>query len=76
MSKEREPASGATEGARRATGVAPEERHDGRDRWSAKRKYAAMLRRLRGEDLAFGFANQRHVGHLGQLRELIFPARN
>lgn len=51
MSKEREPASGATEGARRATGVAPEERRDGRGRWSAKRKYAAILRLLRGEDL-------------------------
>jgi len=51
MSKEREPASGATEGARRATGVAPEERRDGRSRWSAKRKFAAVLRLLRGEDL-------------------------
>jgi hypothetical protein len=29
MSKEREPASGAPEGARRATGGAPEERRDG-----------------------------------------------
>ncbi len=51
MSKEREPASGATEGARRATGGAPEERPDGRGRWSAKRKTAAVLRLLRGEDL-------------------------
>jgi len=51
MSKEREPASGATEGARRATGGAPEERRDGRGRWSAKRKMAAVLRLLRGEDL-------------------------
>ena len=34
MSKEREPASGAAEGARRATGGAPEERRDGRGRWS------------------------------------------
>lgn len=51
MSKEREPAWGATEGARRATGVAPQERRDGRGRWSAKRKYAAVLRLLRGEDL-------------------------
>jgi len=32
MNKEREPASGATEGARRATGEAPEERRDGRGR--------------------------------------------
>jgi hypothetical protein len=30
MSKEREPASGATEGARRATAGAPEEQRDGR----------------------------------------------
>jgi hypothetical protein len=44
MSKERESASGAAEGARRATGGAPEERRDGRGRWSAKRKYAAVLR--------------------------------
>jgi len=51
MSKEKEPASGALEGARRATGGAPEERRDGRGRWSAKRKYAAVLRVLRGEDL-------------------------
>jgi transposase len=51
MSKEREPASGATEGARRATGGAPEERRDGRGRWSAKRKMAAVLRLLRGEDI-------------------------
>jgi len=51
VSKEREPASGATEGARRATGGAPEERRDGRGRWSAKRKFAAVLRLLRGEDL-------------------------
>lgn len=51
MSKEKEPASGAPEGARRATGGAPEERRDGRGRWSAKRKYAVVLRVLRGEDL-------------------------
>src|SRR5450759_1272572 len=51
MSKEREPASGAPEGARRATGGAPEERRDGRGRWSSKRKTAAILRLLRGEDL-------------------------
>jgi hypothetical protein len=51
MSREREPASGATEGARRATGEAPEERRDGQGRWSAKRKFAAVLRLLRGEDL-------------------------
>jgi transposase len=51
MRKEREAASGAPEGARRATGGAPEERCDGRGRGSAKRKYAAVLRLLRGEDL-------------------------
>src|SRR5258708_14893597 len=51
MSKEREAASGAPEGARRATGGAPEGRRDGRGRWSAKRKFAAVLRLLRGEDL-------------------------
>jgi transposase len=51
VSKEREPASGAAEGARRATGGAPQERRDGRGRWSARRKMAAVLRLLRGEDL-------------------------
>ena len=51
MSKEREPSWGGTEGARRATGGAPQERRDGRGRWSAKRKFAAVLRLLRGEDL-------------------------
>ena len=51
LSKEKEPASGAPEGARRATGGAPEERRDGRGRWSAKRKFAAVLRLLRGEDI-------------------------
>ena len=51
MSKEREPASGATEGARRATGGPPEERRDGRGRWSAKRKMAVVVRLLRGEDI-------------------------
>ena len=51
MSKEREPASGAPEGARRATGGAPEERRGGRGRWSAKRKMAVVLRLLRGEDI-------------------------
>ncbi len=49
MSKEREPASGSPEGMRRASGGAPEERRDGRGRWSAKRKFAAVPRRLRGE---------------------------
>ena len=45
------PAGPDAEGARRATGVAAEERRDGRGRWSAKRKFAAVLRLLRGEDL-------------------------
>jgi transposase len=51
VSKEREPASGVPEGARRATGGTPQERRDGRGRWSARRKMAAVLRLLRGEDL-------------------------
>jgi transposase len=51
VNKEREPASGAAEGARRASGGAPEERPDGRGRWSAQRKTAAVLRLLRGEDI-------------------------
>jgi len=38
---------GSPKGDRRA----PEERRDGRGRWSAKRKYATVLRVLRGEDL-------------------------
>ena len=49
--RERTSASGAPEGARRATGGAPEERRDGRGRWSAKRKMAVVLRLLRGEDI-------------------------
>jgi len=51
MSKEKESASGGPEGARRASEGAPEGRRDGRGRWSAKRKFAAVLRLLRGEDL-------------------------
>ena len=51
MSKEKESASGVPEGARRAIGGTPEERRDGRGRWSAKRKFAVVLRLLRGEDL-------------------------
>jgi len=51
MSKERELSSGGPEGARRATGGAPDERCDGRGRWSARRKTAAVLRLLRGEDI-------------------------
>ena len=46
------PASGVPEGARRATErELPKSRRDGRGRWSAKRKFAAVLRLLRGEDL-------------------------
>ena len=51
MSKEREPGSGAPEGARRATGGALEQRPAGGGRWSARRKTAAILRLLRGEDI-------------------------
>ena len=51
MSREREPAAGAPEGARRATGGAAAERRDGRGRWSAQRKTAVVLRLLRGEDI-------------------------
>ena len=51
MSKEKEPTSGAAVGARTATGGAPEERRDGRGRWSARRKFAAVLGLLHGEDL-------------------------
>src|SRR5260370_5440356 len=51
MTKEGEPASGPREGAGGGPGGAPEERRDGRGGWSAKRKFAAVLRLLRGEDL-------------------------
>lgn len=51
MRKEPGEGSGGPEGARRATGGTPEERRDGRGRWSAKRKMAAVLRLLRGEDM-------------------------
>src|SRR5256712_4961383 len=51
VSKERDPASDARQGARGAPGGAPEEQRDGRGGWSAKRKAAAILRLLRGEDL-------------------------
>jgi len=43
--------SGASEGARRATGEAPEGRAAGRGRFSARRKAEAVVRLLRGEDL-------------------------
>jgi len=50
VSKEERTASGARREPK-ATGGAPEEQRDGRGRWSAKRKAAAILRLLRGEDL-------------------------
>jgi transposase-like protein len=43
--------SGASEGARRATGEAPEGRAAERGRFSARRKAEAVVRLLRGEDL-------------------------
>jgi hypothetical protein len=48
MSKERERASGAPSLALWAPSGPPEVRRDGRGRWSAKRKFAAVQR---GEDL-------------------------
>ena len=43
--------SGASEGARRATGDVPESKARGAGRWSAKRKVSVILELLRGEDL-------------------------
>ena len=43
--------SGASQGARRATGEAPEGHTADRGRFSARRKTDAVLRLLRGEDL-------------------------
>lgn len=51
MSNSRRADSGAAEGARRATGEAPESGRRGKGRWSAKRKVAVVLELLRGEDL-------------------------
>lgn len=51
MSNSKSADSGAAEGARRATGVAPESGRRGKGRWSAKRKVAVVLELLRGEDL-------------------------
>lgn len=51
MSNSRNVDSGAAEGARRATGEAPESGRRGKGRWSAKRKVAVVLELLRGEDL-------------------------
>lgn len=51
MSNSKRADSGAAEGARRATGEAPESGRRGKGRWSAKRKMAVVLELLRGEDL-------------------------
>lgn len=51
MEKRNPGPSGASEGARRATGEAPEGRAADRGRFSARRKADAVLRLLRGEDL-------------------------
>ena len=51
MSNSRKVDSGAAEGARRATGEAPESGRRGKGRWSSKRKMAVVLELLRGEDL-------------------------
>ena len=42
---------GSPSGRPAGSSVAPEERRDGRGRWSAEPKFAAVLRLLRGEDL-------------------------
>jgi len=51
MGKMNQGPSGASQGARRATGEAPEGRTADRGRFSARRKTDAVLRLLRGEDL-------------------------
>lgn len=51
MSNNKPAVSGAAEGARRATGEAPETGRRGKGRWSAKRKMTVVLELLRGEDL-------------------------
>ena len=51
MSNSRNVDSGAAEGARRATGEAPESGRRGKGRWSSKRKVTVVLELLRGEDL-------------------------
>ncbi len=51
MSNNKRADSGAAEGARRATGEAPESGRRGKGRWSAKRKVSVVLELLRGEDL-------------------------
>ena len=51
MSKEVRGPSGAAEGARSATGAAPEGGRRGAGRWSARRKAGVVLELLRGGDL-------------------------
>jgi hypothetical protein len=51
VSNTKSPASGATEGAQRATGAGPETGRAGKGRWSAKRKASVVLDLLRGADL-------------------------
>jgi len=51
MSNSKKADSGAAEGARRATGEAPEAGRGGQGRWSAKRKMAVVVELLRGENL-------------------------
>ncbi len=52
MSNSKNVDSGAAEGARRATGEAPElVGRRGKGRWSARRKVSVVLELLRGEDL-------------------------
>lgn len=52
MSNSEKVDSGAAEGARRATGEAPESSgRRGKGRWSSKRKAAVVVELLRGEDI-------------------------
>lgn len=51
MSTGKKPDSGASEGARRATGDASESKARGAGRWSARRKVSVIMELLRGEDL-------------------------
>lgn len=52
MSEDEKGSSGAAEGARRASGAAPDERTGRpRGRWSSKRKMAVVTELLRGTDL-------------------------
>ena len=51
MSNTKPSVSGGAEGARRATGAAPETGRRGQGRWSAKRKTRVVIELLRGADL-------------------------